>query len=122
MAAVSPTRLVKESHYQVWEWSGLTTTDDVGEPINLGDFNDITFKLYGTFGGGGEVTMLGALNLPSETADTDDSPLEEEAGVDLVLNAASPWGTTRNAPLTAWPSVTAGDGTTDLTVRAVIRR
>lgn len=123
MAAVTPTRLeaFKNAHYEVWAWTPLAN-GDTGLPINLRDFNDITLKSYGTYGAGGEVTVLGSLNLPGTTTDADDDPLEEEAGVPLVLNAASPWGTSRNAPLTIWPSVTNGDANTALTVRAVIRR
>jgi len=119
-AAIAPVLKYKSARYRVYEWTPLIN-GDVGGPIILDDFADITVKMYGTPGAGGAVTIMGSLNLPGETTDTG-SALEEEAGVPLILLTADRFATPRNAPLSLWPSVTAGDGTTSLTVRAVIRR
>jgi hypothetical protein len=119
-AVIAPVLKYKAPRYRVWEWTPLANGDS-GGPINLEDFADITVKMYGTPGAGGAVTILGALNLPLETADAG-TALEEEAGIPLILLTADRFATPRNAPLSLWPSVTAGDGTTSLTVRAVIRR
>lgn len=118
-AVIAPTLLVKESRYRLYEWTPLANGDS-GGPIPLGDFADITLKVHGTFGGA-SVSIFGSLNRPGDTGDTG-SAVEEEAGVALVLNTSDRWGTPRTAPLSIWPVVASGDGTTAVTVRAVIRR
>lgn len=120
MAAVEPVLKHRDGKYEVWEWTPLVNAA-VGGPLNMHSFNDTTIKMYGTPSTGGEVTMYGSLNLPGETVDAG-SPLEEESGVPILLVTADRWATPRGAPLQIWPSVTGGDGSTSMTVRAVIRR
>src|SRR5678816_77904 len=120
-AVVAPVRLVKETKYDLWEWAGLASGAS-GSPAFLGSHADITFKVYGTFNGE-TVSILGSLNNGLlDTADAG-SALEEESSTPIVLSTADRWATSRTAPLTAWPVCAGtGDGTTALTIRAVVRR
>ncbi len=120
-AVVAPTRIAKETQYDVWQWAGLANGDS-GSPVMLGNHADLTFKVYGTFGGE-TVSIFGSLNASLlETADVG-SALEEESGTAIVLTTADRWATSRTAPLTTWPVLAGtGDGTTSLTIRAVVRR
>ena len=95
-------------------WSGLLN-GDTGSPVDWVDFMDRCFQVTGTFGSGGSVTVQGsndgtvwgALNDPQGNALTFTSSRLEQA---LEL------------PRYVRPSVTAGDGTTDLVVTLCMRR
>jgi hypothetical protein len=89
-------------------WTGLLNTDD-GAPADWVDYSDRCFQVTGTFGAGGSVTIQGsndgtnwaALADPQGNALTFTSQRIEQA---LEL------------PRFVRPLVTAGDGTTSLTV------
>ena len=100
-------------------WSGLLNGDD-GAPIEIGDLSDKSVHIFGTFGAGGSVTIYGS----SDPADLAKVPA---SGTDNWVALTDPQGNaiTKTAKsieqilenmLYMACKVTAGDGTTNLTV------
>lgn len=95
-------------HATLVTWAGLLN-GDTGEPVNLSDFPDRTVQFLGTFGTGGSVTFEGSNNKTNWVALTDpqgNAITKTAAGMEFVTET----------PLWVRPNVTAGDGSTDLTV------
>lgn len=94
--------------YQVYTWAGLAN-GDVGTWVRAEALIDAVVQVKGTFGSGGTVVLQGSLDGSTPVALTD--PL----GNALSFTAAGLKAVLENV---AWvrPSVTAGDGSTDLTV------
>lgn len=109
MADIAPS-----SNARLVTWSGLLN-GDTGGPVDWVDFMDRCFQVTGTFGTGGSVTMQGSndgtvwatLTDPSNAALTFGS-----AGLKQALEL----------PRYVRPSVTAGDGTTNLVVTLCMRK
>lgn len=95
-------------HAVLVTWSGLLNTD-TGVPVSLTDFPDRTIQLTGTFGSGGEVTFQGSNN------GTDYVVLTDPQGNALTMTAGRIEVVTET-PRYVRPSVTGGDGTTNLTL------
>lgn len=97
-------------------WSGLlgSPTDD-GDPVQPGNYRDMCVQVTGTFGTGGSVTLQGSLDNVNWFA------LNTPAGSAITLTAAGLRQVQENA---RWvrPIVTAGDGTTNLVVRAWVSK
>lgn len=89
---------------------------DVGEPIPFAQWADRTVQVLGTFGAGGSLRMEGSCNEGTTYA-----PLTDPQGNDINLTAAKLEAITEITEL-ARPNVTAGDGTTSLTVIVIVRR
>lgn len=96
------------------EWTGLLNTDD-GQPIELVQFSDRSIQVTGTFGAGGNLRIQGSLDGVNWAVLTDPQ------GNDLNITTAKIEAV---AEMTTWirPLVTAGDVSTNLTVRLVARR
>jgi len=95
-------------------WTGLLN-GDTGEAIELVDYADRTATITGTFGTGGSITMQGSndnSNWFSLTDPQGNAITKTAAGMEIIVEA----------PLYIRPSVTAGDGTTSLTVQILCRR
>lgn len=96
-------------------WAGLGN-GDVGKWVDLSNFNDLTFQVRGTFGSGGQVDIEGSNNSGTTAAvlsDLDGNALNVVgAGIDVI----------REGPQMVRPNVSAGDGTTDLTIILVAKR
>jgi len=96
------------------EWSGLLPTD-TGATIELIDYADKTATITGTFGSGGSITLQGS-NDGTNWFSLNDlmfSPITRtSAAMTLILEA----------PRYIRPVVTAGDGTTNLTVQICCKR
>lgn len=95
-------------HATLVTWSGLLNDDD-GASVNLSDFPDRTIQILGTFGAGGSVNFEGSNN------GTDWVVLTDPQGNAITKTAASMEFVTET-PLFVRPRVTAGDGSTDLSV------
>lgn len=95
-------------------WAGLLNGDD-GGPVELPSFPDVSVQITGTFGTGGSVTLLGSNDGTNYVALTDPQ------GNAITKTAA---GLEQVEELVRYikPSVTAGDGTTSLTVTLLARR
>ena len=112
MATRAPTIIqpgaVEVDHATLVTWSGLLNGDD-GTRVTLSDFPDRTVQFLGTFGTGGSVSFEGSND------GTNWLVLTDPQGNAITKTAASMEFVTET-PLYVRPRVTAGDGTTDLTV------
>lgn len=92
-------------------WSGLLNGDD-GAAESAGRLSDRSVQISGTFGAGGSVTIQGS-NDGSTWA-----TLRDPAGAALTFTTADLKEVLENTQFLR-PIVTAGDGTTNLTVQLV---
>jgi len=114
----SPTNLRVDKRMVVFQWAGLTN-GNAGKPYESTMFSDKSVHIFGTFGLGGSVTIYGS---------NDPNDLNTEPGVSgnwVVLTDPQANAITKTAlaieqilenPLLICPKVTAGDGTTAITV------
>lgn len=103
-------------------WAPLTTTDDIGIPIEMPGSADRTIQFTGTFGAGGTIVLQGSNVLaPVAGTDADWFTLTDPQGNAISKTAA---GGEAVLELTRWvrPKVTAGDGTTSLSARLLVKR
>lgn len=100
--------------FRVVTWTGLLNGDD-GEPAQLATYSDRSVQVTGTFGTGGSVTVEGSNDGTNWFA------LSDPQGLAITRTAAGLKGVSE---LTRYvrPRVTAGDGTTSLTVVGLFRR
>lgn len=111
MATRSAVHIADEDvQVKVVKWTGLTkATDDVGEAVKFGSWKDRTVQVTGTFGSGGSVSLKGSndgVNYVTLTDPNNNSCTFTSSGLKAVTEL----------PLWIRPEVTAGDGTTSLTV------
>jgi hypothetical protein len=98
------------------KWEGLTkATDDTGEPFICPHFADKSVQLIGTLGAAGACTIEGSNMKDSPTYAT----LSDPQGNTLVLTSLKIEQVLENVYLVR-PSITAGDGTTDLDVYLLV--
>lgn len=90
------------------EWSAIANAGD-GTPINVADYDDISFQAYGTFGAGGSISLEGSNDL---TAPTNFYILTARGGTAAATMTAAGLKSINENPLWIKPAVTAGDGTT----------
>lgn len=105
-------------------WAGLTNaTTDVGAPIAMPGSYGRSVQVTGTLGAAGSVQIQGSnIVAPAVTfASTDFVVLTDPQGNALDMNSLK---IEEVQEITAWirPKVTAGDGTTSLTVSLLLRR
>jgi len=112
MAIVAFAETLSNYGVKIFKWTGLGNLD-TGAPLPIPSKSDKTVQVYGTFGSGGSVTIQGSNDLATETPTyaslhkIDISALTyTSAGIDTVVDN----------PNLIRPSVTAGDGDTDLDV------
>jgi len=99
-------------------WTGLLN-GDTGAPVEIGDWADRTVQIYGTFGAGGSINLEGSLDKTSESPTY--AILSDPQG-NAVTKSAAAMEVFEEGPLLIRPNVTAGDGTTALTVKLLARR
>lgn len=95
-------------------WTGLLN-GDTGAPVFLPDYPDRTVQVTGTFGVGGSVTLQGS------NAGVTYAALTDPQG-NAITKTAAAIETVTETPKYTQPNVTAGDGTTSLTVTMFCRR
>lgn len=104
------------------QWSGLLNTD-VGQAFSCGHRNIKSVQVYGTLGAGGSVQLQGTNDqayTPGAVATAPNwVPLSDRQGNQLDIAVAKIENVQEN-PNAVRPSVTAGDGTTNLTVVMVL--
>lgn len=98
-------------------WAAMDS-DDEGDPVILEDYPDRCVQVLGTFGAGGSVRIAGTNDSGGSAAY---SALSDPQGVALNLTAAGVKQVTE-VPFRTKPIVTAGDGTTALTVKMTCRK
>lgn len=98
---------------QVVKWETLTTTNDVGDGVEMSAWPDRAVQVVGTFGAGGTLAIEGSIDGTNYTVLTDPqgnalniTSTKIEAVTELVRYIR--------------PSVEAGDGTTDLDVWLIL--
>lgn len=97
-------------------WTGLTFTSlDQGMEIQLSEYSDKTFQVFGTFGAAGAVLIEGSNDGVNWTS------LSNRQGVAMSFTAAG-MNTSQDKPMWVRPRITGGDGTTSLTVVASCHR
>lgn len=101
---------------KVYEWTGLLNTD-TGAPIHVPEHTDIAVQALGTLGAGGVVTIEGTLE--TIAVPTIYGGLSVPAGTALTLTAIGMVKQVLEHPVQIRPSITAGDGTTNFTVRVI---
>jgi len=113
MAVVVPTR-VDERDAILLTWAALAN-GDTGTPFDLPAHAGRTFQVTGTFGTGGSVTLEGSNVGATFFALTDPQG-------NAITKTAAAGEEVTEAPRYVRPIVTAGDGTTALTVTLYCRR
>jgi hypothetical protein len=105
----------------LYQWTGMLN-GDYGAAIQVPALADRSVQILGTLGTGGSVRIHGSNKpAPVETTDTDWAVLTDPQGNDL--NIASLKAESITEPM-LWirPKVTAGDGTTNLTIIILFRK
>lgn len=97
------------------QWTGLLNGDD-GAPVEFDAFADRSVQVTGTFGTGGNCRIQG-----SNIGDPNWAVLTDPQGNALNISAAGLEAISELARYVR-PLITAGDGTTNLTVTMLLRR
>lgn len=92
-----------------YNWPGLLNGDN-GNAIRMPRFADKTVQAIGTFGVGGTVKIMGSMD------GTNWFQLKDHNGTAINLASATPGAVIAEVPDYLQPQVSAGDGTTSLTV------
>lgn len=98
---------------RVRQWPTMAL-NDVGEPINLARFSDKTVQVFGTFGVGGTVLLEGSIN------GTNWAPLKTVFNGDISFTSEA-IATITEVPAYIRPRISAGDGTTSITILILVR-
>lgn len=120
MATISPvvTEIAPDNSVISVVWSALTTTNADGKWISAANFADRSIQFDGTFGAGGTIKFQGS-------NDTTNPPTNVFELSDPQGNAIAKTGPSLEQVLemTRWvrPFVSAGDGTTNLNAKLIIR-
>ena len=96
-------------------WTGLSTTDTVGTPVEAPDHSFKEVQIFGTFGAAGNVNLEGSLDDGTTWA-----TLNDAQGNALALSAAK-IERVQETCATVRPTVSAGDVTTSLTVVMILK-
>jgi hypothetical protein len=113
VTAFSARAFAKGVHVTTWAVVPFASPS-TGTPQSAAQFNDKCVQVSGTFGAAGSATIEGSND------NTNWFPLHDPAGAALTITAAGLKEILEN-PLYIRPNVTAGDGTTALTVTLVQR-
>jgi hypothetical protein len=118
MATIQPTfdrSVSKDGSVVAITWPTMTNAGtDVGAAIQLASFEK-TFHAYGTFGAGGNVIVEGSND------GTNFNALSNRQGTAMNFTAAA-MNTSQDKPIWVRPRVTAGDGTTSVSVTVACHR
>lgn len=109
MATIVPSSTQIVGGILTFTWAGLENGDD-GTPIDAPDFEPAEIQVKGTFGAGGNVRIEGSLDDGTTYA-----ALNDAQGNALDV-AAAKIERVQETTAKMRPRVTAGDGTTNLTV------
>jgi hypothetical protein len=119
MATIQPTFRKVDDYSVMFTYANMTFSgSDVGAPIkgNWGVYGDRTVQVEGTLGAGGTVAMQG-----SNDGGVNWRTINDAFGVALNVTALSVEQFTER-PEQFRPAITAGDGTTSVTVSLLLHR
>ena len=111
MATISLVRDVSSGFGVAIGWTPLANGDD-GQPWDTQDFSQVSVQVLGTFGAAGNLKIEGS----NEVTPTNWALLNDVQGTALDVTAAK-IEQVQEIPRWIRPRVSAGDGTTSLTVR-----
>lgn len=123
MAIVSSTNVKSGQRFRTFRWANITNGNS-GDAYELPTMPDKTVTFTGTFGAGGSVTMYGSNNEADvgvepgsgtwvALVDPQGNPITKTgAAIEVILDC----------PRFICPRVTAGDGTTSITVTVTASR
>lgn len=114
MSTVAYTNLDYLFDSDVYTWANMAFGDD-GQPMGVVASGDRTIQVEGTFGVGGQVVIEGTLDQVHWHT------LHDPTGASLSLTQASLATVLENVVLLR-PRVTAGDGSTQLTITIITRK
>ena len=115
MAIITPTSVNIGAGVTKYTWAAMAN-GDTGKPIAMPAAADKTLQLLGTLSVGGACTIQG-----SNDDGTTYATLNDADGTALVLTALA-ISLIRENPSTIRPNITAGDGSTSLTLIVVAKR
>lgn len=95
-------------------WTGLLN-GDTGQIISYPDYGDCTVTFEGTFGAGGSITLQGSNDGTNWYPVTDPQ-------ANAITKTSAAMEVAVDTPVYFRPNVTAGDGTTSLQCRMLMRR
>lgn len=95
-------------------WSNMAN-GDVGSPVENAAYADRSVQVSGTFGAGGTAVIEGTIN------ESTYATLNDMGAAALSLTSAA-IKSIMDVPVKIRPSITAGDGTTSITVAMIMRR
>lgn len=104
------TQSIRGSYNILWE---TLTNGDTGRPLLCPHFADKSVQVTGTFGSGGTVILEGSND------GTNWETLNDPQGTAISLTVAGMYQVLENTKMVR-PSVTAGDGATDLDVTMIV--
>ncbi len=110
----SVSNLDEGTYIVVWEGL-LQSSADVGTEVALAHWGRVCVQVVGTFSTGGEVTLQGSNDGTTWGA------LHDPQGTDLAIQNSEPLEVREN-PRYIRPSVTGGDGSTDLDVYLLVSK
>jgi hypothetical protein len=116
MATVNLTRDLSSGFGIAVGWTPMLNTND-GQALDTQDFPDISVQVLGTFGAAGNCKIEGC----NEVTPTNWTTLNDPQGNALDFTAAK-MEQVLEIPRWIRPRITAGDGTTSITVRLWARR
>lgn len=114
MATITPTiTALQDRNTVLATWANMAN-GDVGAPVAYPRHADKSVQVTGTFGAGGSVAVQGSNDGANYAA------LNDNGGTVIAITAAAVKGVGENTR-SVRPAVTAGDGTTSLTVNMLLR-
>jgi hypothetical protein len=116
MPTITPTQLpvLDDGSYVIFRWTPMANGDD-GSILQFAQYADRSVQVFGTFGAGGTLRWEGSND------GTNFTPLTDPQGNALDFTTAKMEAVTEVCAY-ARPRVTAGDGTTSLSVVMLARR
>ncbi len=114
MAVIPATVTRLPQGYTKVVWLTLTDTD-TGAPVDVGQYPDKSVQATGTFSGSASIAMQG-----SNDGGTTFGVLRDMRGSDIALSTTQPNSIAENTEQIR-PSVTSGDGSTDIDVFLIVK-
>jgi hypothetical protein len=122
MAVVVPTIITLDGGTKLVTWLNMLN-GDTGAPVYLPEFGDRSVQLFGTLGVGGNARLEGSNQLPTVVPGAAEYWTLTDPGLTAInLIAIGAGETVLDPAVQMRPNITAGDGTTSLTVRMFCRR
>ncbi len=127
-STINHTRVAVGNDLLIITWANMAN-GDVGDPFTEPTWADRNIQADGTFGAGGTLKLQGSnygtladgVRPPTLPAEAEYATLQGTDGYDISMTAEG-FRELSAVPLWTRPAVTAGDGTTGITVKMVCRR